>query len=92
MKYKIKNTTNRWVLKTLIGGEHRLLRKHGKLAKSHQHGTGDWPRAICYDELFDAIWMTHHVNGHVKTPQTLHKLLANEGMTKAPHVSAVGTL
>jgi hypothetical protein len=79
-KYKIKNTLTRWFLQTLVGGEHRLLRKHGKMANNYKQSTGEWPRAMCYDQIFDVIWMTHHVNGHVKTPQSLHQMVNNEGM------------
>ena len=49
----------RWVVKTLIGGEEKLLRKKGTQAVAYHDITGEWPRAICLDEMFDLMWDAH---------------------------------
>jgi hypothetical protein len=79
VKYKIKNTTVRWKVHRMVGGVEQLLRIHGGQAKNYFAATGEWPRGVVDDELFDIIWLCHHTNGHVKTAQTLNKMLWDEG-------------
>ena len=46
-------------MKTLVGGDEKLLQKKGSQAVAYHDITGEWPRVICLDEMFDLMWDAH---------------------------------
>ena len=66
---RMSGLRRKWELFTLRGGRKQLRRKLGKGPKAHFGQTGEWPKVVCLDDLFDIIWKAHHVNGHLKTPR-----------------------
>ena len=68
----------------MVGEQVKLCRVKGPHAERFFAETGNYPEVVYIDQIFDVIWKCHHVNGHVKTPQAIQKLLQGQGIWGVP--------